>query len=96
MPSGSLATPDGVLVRGVQSLIHTSIGYLAVTSVWNGELADQATWLSRDGLTWTVMAHPWGGSVFGPGIVADGPAGIIGIGPNPTDTEHSVAVWQLR
>jgi hypothetical protein len=95
-PNGLIATPEGVLIRGVQSLIHGSIGYVAVSAAWDGEQADQATWLSRDGLTWMAMAHPWSGSVFGPGIVADGPAGVIGIGPNSTDTDHSVAVWQLR
>ncbi len=91
-----LPTPTGSLVQGVQSMIHASLGYVAVTSFWNGEQANQATWLSHDGLTWTAMAHPWPGSVFAPGIVADGPAGVIGIGPNPADTDHSVAVWQLR
>jgi len=95
-PNGLIATPDGVLIRGVQSLVDGSIGYVAVAAAWDGEQADQATWLSHDGLTWTAMEHSSSGSVFGPGIVADGPAGVIGIGPDQTDPDHAVAVWQLR
>ena len=95
-PNGLIATPSGVLVRSVQSLVHAAIGYVAVAAASDGEQADQATWLSHDGVTWTAMAHPWSGSVFGPGIVADGPAAIIGIGPDQADSEHAVEVWQLR
>jgi hypothetical protein len=105
----NLPMPEGARVRSVQSIIELGVepdrrrvlggaltGYVAVTSMWDGEQADQVTWVSRDGLTWTALAHPWPGSVFGPGIVAEGPAGVIGIGPNPSATDQSVAVWQLR
>jgi hypothetical protein len=92
-----LPTAAGSPIRTVVSLVHASIGYVAVTSVWTGEQADQETWVSHDGVTWTALANPLSsGSVFGPGIVADGPAGIIGIGPDPSDSEHAVAVWQLH
>ena len=71
------------------SVVPTRAGYVAV--------AAGATWLSEDGLAWVELppvATP--GTNGGPGIVADGPAGVIGIGVGATEGEDTTTVWQLR
>ncbi len=92
-----LRTESGSLVRSVSSVILASSGYVAVGAVWDAAQADHETWVSDDGLTWVALRRSGApGSSFGPGIVAAGPAGVIGIGPSPTDGEHTSGVWQLR
>ena len=71
------------------SVVLTRAGYIAVAAV--------ATWLSEDGLAWVELlpvATP--GTNGGPGTVADGPAGVIGIGVGATGSEDMTTVWQLR
>lgn len=93
----TLGTASGSLVSAVGSLVHSALGYVAVGASWNGADADHETWLSEDGSAWTSLPRIGAlGADFGPGIVADGPAGALGIGVSPTDSEHESVVWQLR
>jgi hypothetical protein len=72
------------------SVVDGRAGYVAASG---GPL----TWLSQDGLAWVelpAVAAP--GSHVGPWMVADGPAGVIGIGVGPTGGAGEPAVWQLR
>ena len=57
IPSGPIASPRGCSFVA-WSRWSSAIGYVAVSAAWDGEQADQATWLSHDGLTWTALAHP--------------------------------------
>jgi hypothetical protein len=59
--------------------------------------AETWTSFSEDGLTWVELPHV--AKTEGesdPTIVADGPAGVIGIGAGPTGSENTAAVWELR
>lgn len=72
------------------SVVDGRAGYVAASG---GPL----TWLSQDGLDWVelpAVAAP--GSNVGPWVVADGPAGVIGVGVGPTDGDSVATVWQLR
>jgi hypothetical protein len=92
-----LPTAAGSLVRAVDAMVRAPLGYVAVGASWNGSAADHETWLSADGATWTLLSRSGvPGSDFGPRIVAEGPAGVIGIGVDPDDSEHACAVWRLR
>ncbi len=71
------------------SLVLTRAGYVAVGN-------DHRTWLSEDGVTWVELP-----SVGTPGAddrpsVADGLAGILGVGVGPTGSEDTATVWELR
>ena len=82
--------------RWPTSVELTRAGYVAVASGWWGA-QPYAAWLSEDGVAWVELppvATPE--AKFGPGVVADGPAGVIGIGVSPTDPDQEVAVWELR
>jgi hypothetical protein len=92
-----LPTAAGSLVRAVDAMVRAPLGYVAVGASWDGSAADHETWLSADGATWTLLSRSGvPGSDFGPRIVTEGPAGVIGIGVDPADSEHACAVWQLR
>ena len=74
----------------------TEAGYVAVSGGPYGP-PTYGTWLSEDGATWVELppaATPAG--KFGPNAVADGPAGVIGIGLGPTDSGDTATVWELR
>lgn len=81
------------------SVVLTRAGYIAVGTkdMDAGVESDHWTSLSEDGLTW-VELPPVGtpGADSDPASVADGPAGVIGIGTSPTDPDQEVAVRQLR
>lgn len=82
--------------RSVTSVTVATAGYVAAAGAWWGEQAS-ATWLSEDGLAWVELppvATP--GSHVGPCVVADGPAGVIGIGVESEDSGPAAAVWQLH
>jgi hypothetical protein len=81
----------------VNSIVLTPAGYVAVGTVFDQDGgADNWTSLSEDGLTW-VELPPVGtpGADRDPASVADGPAGVIGLGAGPTGNDEA-AVWQLR
>jgi hypothetical protein len=96
---------DGQIIgrtgRGT-SVVLTRAGYIAVgTRVLEAGMdagmdADHWTSISEDGLTWVALP-PVGtpGTDSDPAIVADGPAGVIGLGAGQTGTDQAV-VWQLR
>jgi hypothetical protein len=99
-----MALPIASGVRDVTGLVHGAPGYVAVSGyrgmgdMWgSGEATSHETWLSADGFTWTELpvSGP-AGADYGPGLVADGPAGVIGISLSPTDPDHASTVWQLR
>jgi hypothetical protein len=74
---------------GIDDLVLTQSGYVAVGWSAENDAACRETWLSEDGAAWTPLppvGMPDGADL--PGLIADGPAGVIGIG-GPT-------VWQLR
>ena len=80
----------------VTSVVLAQAGYVAVAAGWWGA-QPYDTWLSEDGLTWVELPPVAGpGASVGPGVVADGPAGVIGIGVGPTGSDEKAAVWQLR
>ena len=91
-----IAAPDGG--GRANSIVLTPAGYVAVGTVFDQDGgADDWTSLSEDGLTWVELlpvGTPWAGS--GPASVADGPAGVIGIGAGSTGGEGTAVVWQLR
>jgi hypothetical protein len=77
----------------VTSLDLAQDGYVAGAAGWFG-VQEFATWRSDDGLAWDRLSFvATSGTSKGPGTVANGPAGVIGIGL--TDDEEA-AVWQLR
>jgi hypothetical protein len=97
---------DGQIIgrtgRGT-SVVLTRAGYIAVGTkdmdggMDGGMATDHWTSISEDGLAW-VELPPVGtpGADRDPASVADGPAGVIGIGASPTGSEVAATVWQLR
>jgi hypothetical protein len=91
-----IAAPNGG--GRANSVVLTRAGYVAVGTVFDQDGgADNWTSLSEDGLTW-VELPPVGtpGAGRDPASLADGPAGVIGIGASPTGSEVAATVWQLR
>ena len=85
-----------VVVTAVTSLVLSERGYVAVgvDASWS-EGARHETWVSDEGVTWKEL--PGGDRSqfdFGPGLVAAGPGGVIGISGSRTAGES--VVWQLR
>jgi hypothetical protein len=102
-PSSIPWSEGGAVVTAVNALVVTERGYVAVGAAMDTGLAGAAdasvasheTWVSDDAITWIQL--PGAGRPmldFGPGLLADGPAGVIGVGSTHTDGES--AVWQLR
>lgn len=90
--------PTTSCAQSVDSIIRTSTGYIAVGACNNPNEATHETWVSRDAVTWTRLARSADpGSDFGPQHVADGPAGVIGVGAwLRSDGNYETAIWQLR
>jgi hypothetical protein len=87
---GATDPGSGDLVR---SMARDDGRIVAVALLYDGLAASQTTWVTTDGVSWIVaQADPAAGG-FGPNLLADGPAGLIGIGPRPTDES---AVWLAR
>lgn len=85
-----------VQVAAVTSLVLSDRGFVAVgaEASWS-EGARHETWVSEDGVSWEQL--PGTGRPrfdYGPGLVADGPAGVIGI--SGSEAEDESVVWQLR
>jgi hypothetical protein len=97
--SGVAALEPGdppVTVSAVTSLVLSDRGYVAVGAEGDPtEGSRHETWVSADGVSWTML--PGAGRPrfdYGPGLVADGPAGVIGI--SGSKAEDELVVWQLR
>jgi hypothetical protein len=82
------------------ALAPTGFGYVAVGSIY--ETPDSAptgmSWVSVEGADWIRLAVPVEPGIGGPVMVADGPAGVIGIS-QPDDSEDPplpAFVWALR
>jgi hypothetical protein len=79
-------------------LVLSERGYVSVgAEASSSEGARHETWVSDDGISWTQL----GGTErprfdYGPGLVADGPAGVVGISGSDASEEADVRVWQLR
>ncbi len=87
-----------VVVTTVTSLVLSERGYVAVGAEesWS-EGARHETWVSDDGISWTRLAGTERPTFdYGPGLVADGPAGIIGISGSDASESADVTAWQLR
>ena len=101
LPTGPGALPKDpeedypVQVTAVTSLVRSERGYVAVgaeADPWVG--ARHETWVSDDGVSWTRLPQRDVPQFdHGPGLVADGPAGVIGISGSSDD---ELVVWQLR
>ena len=99
-PGVASGAETGAVVTAVNALAITERGYVAVgTAAFSlevaGDTAAHETWVSDDGVTWLLLP----GAVrsvldYGPGLVAAGPTGVIGI--SQTAAESESAVWALR
>jgi hypothetical protein len=98
-PGVAAGSETGTVVGEVDALVVTERGYVAVgTAFGQLETTDTAaheTWVSDKGVTWTALKGT-GRPVldYGPGLLADGPAGVIGV--SATGVEGEWAAWQLR
>lgn len=91
----------GEAVSGTLGAVEaTGFGYVALgTLAAAPESVPSATsWLSTDGVDWIPLAVPPEPGVTGPSMVADGPAGVIGISlPDDSgDVPLPSIVWALR
>ena len=86
----------GVQVTAVTSVALTERGYVAVGAYGTPHGgARHETWVSDDGATWSRLPQPATPRFdYGPGLVANGPAGVIGI--SGTKAHDELVVWQLR
>lgn len=101
LPIGPGAVPKDpeedypVQVTAVTSLVRSERGYVAVGAEadrWVG--ARHETWVSDDGVSWTRLEQRDVPQFdHGPGLVADGPAGVIGISGSSDD---GLVAWELR
>jgi len=85
-----------VQVTAVTSLALAELGYVAVGAFGlNRTGARHETWVSDDGASWSRLPQPATPRFdYGPGLVANGPAGVIGI--SGTKAHDELVVWQLR
>jgi hypothetical protein len=93
--------PMGDAIDGsVGALAAAGFGFVAVGRLVlepDTGVAD-TSWVSADGIDWIPLAMPTERGVTGPSMVADGPAGVIGISfpPDEDDTLLPSIVWALR
>ncbi len=98
LPTGP-GVPDAdppVVVSAVTSLAVSERGYVAVGAdgSWS-EGARHETWVSDDGAVWALLPQASRPRFdYGPGLVADGPRGVIGISRSKSENEQTA--WQLR
>jgi hypothetical protein len=84
-----------VTVTAVTSLVPSERGYVAVGADGTADGARHETWVSDDGGSWKKLPQPGRPRFdYGPGLVADGPAGVIGV--SGSKAEDELVVWQLR
>jgi hypothetical protein len=84
-----------VQVTSVTSLVLSDRGYVAVGADADPSVgARHETWVSQDGAEWLQLRQPESPRFdYGPRLVADGPAGVIGI--SGSENEDEVVVWRL-
>jgi hypothetical protein len=85
---------DGVPVT---DLLRADLGYVAVGSSDEPGAVTHETWLSSDGTRWIELprsADP--GEDYGPALIADGRAGLVGIGPSSAAPTGESVAWALR
>jgi hypothetical protein len=94
VPSSEPGDPE-TRVTQVTSLVRTGRGYVAVGAVSRHDGARHETWVSGDGIAWTRLPQPDRPTFdLGPGLVAAGPMGVIGISATREGGEASI--WELR
>jgi hypothetical protein len=96
--SGVPASDPGgatIQVSSVADIARSERGYVAVGAA-SGDLgARHETWVSADGAAWRRLPQPDRPTFdFGPGLVADGPAGVIGL--SATRAGGETTAWELR
>ncbi len=82
----------------VASIALTTSAYVAAGTIFVDDGGPE-TWTSRseDGLMWVELPHvAKTDGESDPTIVADGPAGVIGIGAGQTGSENTATAWELR
>jgi hypothetical protein len=85
---------DGVPVT---DLLRADLGYVAVGSSDEPGAVTHETWLSSDGTQWIELPRSAdSGEDYGPALIADGPAGLVGIGPSSTAPTGESVAWALR
>ena len=84
--------------RLLNALIRSAQGYVATGQVSLGEQSRRASWISADGASWALLARgletPISSDADGPDIVADGPAGVLGL-TWTFDSDMPAIVWLL-
>ena len=82
----------------LNALIRSAQGYVATGQVSLGEQSRRASWISADGASWALLARgletPISSDADGPDIVADGPAGVLGL-TWTFDSDMPAIVWLL-
>jgi hypothetical protein len=69
--------------------------YVVVGAATGGETADHETWVSDDAVHWTELSGVGAiGADYGPGLVAAGPVGFVGV--SAAGQEGASDVWRLR
>jgi hypothetical protein len=87
---------DTVSVTAVTGLVLTDRGHVAVgAESREGGGARHETWVSDDGVTWLQVPQAERPQFdYGPRLVAEGPAGVVGISGSTADGEQ--IAWLLR
>jgi hypothetical protein len=87
---------DTVSVTAVTDLVLSDRGYVAVgAESREGGGARHETWVSDDGVAWTQLPQAERPQFdYGPRLVADGPAGVVGISGSRAAGEQ--VAWLLR
>lgn len=87
---------DTVSVTAVTDLVLSDRGYVAVgAESKEGGGARHETWVSDDGVSWTQLPQAERPQFdYGPRLVADGPAGVVGISGSTREGEQ--VAWLLR
>jgi hypothetical protein len=87
---------DTVSVTAVTGLVRTDRGHVAVgAESRDGGGARHETWVSDDGVTWLQVPQADQPQYdYGPGLVASGPAGVVGISGSTVEGEQ--VAWMLR
>ena len=85
-----------VVVSSVASLALSERGYVGVgVDGSESEGARHETWVSDDGVTWMLLPQTDRPQFdYGPGVVSNGPRGVIGISASANANEY--VAWELR
>ncbi|MCU0484385.1 MAG: hypothetical protein MUC54_09005 [Chloroflexi bacterium] len=97
--SGQSLPTGGAAGGAVGAVSAASFGYVAVGRLAGADdTSVDTSWLGADGVEWIPLAIPIEPGTSGPSLVADGPAGVIGISfpPDESDLPLPSIVWALR